>query len=82
MWAPFIYLKSRQIHLKFRLSAVKNEKNLQTNVRKEDILNVEFRGQHSGQDLEDVERRAGRPSRLIVLKSLGLGIVSIFTYLM
>ena len=60
----------------------KNDKNLQTNVRKEDILNVEFRGQHSAQEWGDVGRHAGRPSRLIVLKSLDLGIVSIFTYRM
>ena len=66
MWTPYIYLKSPQIDLKFRFSAVKNDKNLQTNVWKEDYLNVEFRGQHSCQDWGDVGRRAGRPSRLIV----------------
>ena len=75
-------MKSRQIYRKFRLSAVKDDKNLQTNVRKEDILNVEFRGQHSAQDWGDMEGHASRPLRLIVLKSLDLGIVSIFTYRM
>ena len=64
------------------ISSGKNDKNLQTNVRKEDILNVEFRGQHSAQDWGDMEGHAGRPLRLIVLKSLDLGIVSIFTYRM
>lgn len=60
--------------MKFKLSAVLNDKNLEQNVGQQDVLNVEFINEHSCSSWGDVERRSGRPSRLIVLKSLDLGI--------